>query len=252
MNYLEFEKRLGETLEKRTIKDREWRKIWQKVFDHYTLHNLFRAFLKSDLEGLEYLVSPGKEAIVFKARTRSGEPRAVKIYRVETSDFKRMHDYIEGDPRFYNIPRTKRKLVEVWCQKEYKNLIIAEQARIHSPRPYSFAGNVLVMQFLGDDWAAPLIKDVDLDEKKLRSALNTILGDMKKLYKSGLVHTDLSEFNILYWKEIPWMIDFAQGTVLSHPKAEEFLMRDARNIASFFKKRGIEVDEGEIIEFVKS
>ncbi len=249
MNLDELEREVGKLVEKRTRKDREWRKIWQKVFDHYTLHNLFRAILKANLEGLEGVVSLGKEAIVFKATTREGDPRAVKVYRVETSDFKRMHDYIQGDPRFQNVPKSKRKLVETWCQKEYKNLTIAEKAKIHAPKPYAFAGNVLVMQFIGDEWAAPLIKDVEMDDPE--SAFESVVDDMKTLYKNGLVHSDLSEFNILYWEEIPWLIDFAQGMVLKHPKADEFLIRDCKNITNFFSKRGVRAEWLEVYEFVK-
>ncbi len=246
----DIEKEWLKNIEKRTQKDREWRKIWQKVFDHYTLHNLFRAILKANLEGLEGVVSLGKEAIVFKAKTRDGKPRAVKIYRVETSNFKKMQDYIQGDPRFQNVPKSKRKLVETWCQKEYKNLVIAKGARVHSPEPFAFAGNVLVMEFIGDDWAAPLIKDAEIEEPE--NALKLIMEDMKKLYKAGLVHSDLSEFNILYWKKTPWLIDFAQGMLLKHPKADEFLKRDCDNIAKFFKKIGVKTSGNEILEFVKS
>ncbi len=249
MDFSEFEERILAPVERKTQKDREWRKIWQSVFDHYTLHNLFRIFLKADLEGLVSIVSPGKEASVFKAVTRKGEPRAVKIYRVETSDFKRMHEYIQGDPRFYKVPKNKRKLVETWCQKEFKNLSIARDAGVHSPKPYAFAGNVLVMEFLGDEWAAPLIKDVELEDPE--KAFWSIAEDMKKLYKAGLVHSDLSEFNILYWKNTPWLIDFAQGMLLQHPKAEEFLDRDARNIARFFNKLGVKTTREELISFIK-
>ena len=250
MDYQKFEERFLGNLEKRTKKDREWKKIWEKVFDHYTLGNLFKVFVKSDLEGLEYLVSLGKEAVIFKAITRKDKPVAVKIFRVETSDFKKMNEYIVGDPRFQNVPRNKRRLVEAWCKKEFKNLLIAEKARVHAPKPYSFSGNVLVMQFLGNEWAAPLIKDVEIDDPE--KAFWSIVKDMKKLYKNGLVHSDISEFNILYWKGKPWLIDFAQGMLLKHPKAEEFLRRDTKNVISFFKKMGFEKDESSIMQFIKS
>ncbi len=250
MKFEEFERGLMKPLDKRTEKDREWNKIWQKVFDHYTLHNLFRVMLKSNLEGLEGVVNLGKEAVVFKAVTRDGKPRAVKVYRVETSNFKRMHDYVKGDPRFQNVPKNKRKLVETWCQKEYKNLLIAKKARAHVPKPHASSGNVLVMDFIGGKFGAPLIKDAEIDDPE--QAFWQIAEDMKRMYRNELVHSDLSEFNILYWKKRPWIIDFAQGMLLKHPKAEEFLERDCSNVVKFFRKFGVKATKEELCKFISS
>ncbi len=249
MKFESFEKEFLLT-EKRTIKDREWKKIYDSVFDHYTIGNLFRAFLKADLQGLVHVISLGKEANVFKALTRDGKKRAVKIYRVETSDFRRMYEYINGDPRFPRVSRNRRKLVEAWCQKEFRNLGIGKEAGVRCPKPYAFAGNVLVMQYIGNETPAPLLKDTIIDNPE--ETLEEIVNDMKKLYSYGLVHSDLSEFNILYWRKKPWLIDFAQGVSLGHPRAREFLERDARNIANYFSKLGINVTMDDILSKVYS
>lgn len=237
-------------INKRTKRDREWNKIWEKVFDHYTLHNLFKSFLKSNIEGIEHQINLGKEAVVFKAITRDKEPRAIKIYRVETSDFKNMEYYIKGDPRFRDVPKNKRRLIEMWCRKEFRNLIIAKRAGVSSPKPYSAIGNVLVMDFIGDEWPAPKLKDANISN--IEKVYKSVISDMKKLYQANLVHSDLSEFNILYWRETPWLIDFAQGMVLSHPKSHELLKRDVRNVANFFLKKGIKTTAEDILNFIKS
>lgn len=75
---------------------------------------------------------------------------------------------------------------------------------------------------------------------------------MRKLYKEGLIHGDLSSFNILNYRDKPYFIDFSQATLTKTPNSEELLERDVRNICDFFKKRGVECEEGKILkEIVK-
>ena len=65
---------------------------------------------------------------------------------------------------------------------------------------------------------------------------------MKGLYQQGLVHGDLSAFNILNYKNKPFIIDFSQGTVVKTPNSEELLRRDIKNVLQFFRKLGINAD----------
>ena len=68
------------------------------------------------------------------------------------------------------------------------------------------------------------------------------------MFKAGLIHSDLSAFNVLIWKK-PYLIDFSQAVPLEHVLAKEFLKRDIRNINLYFKKIGIKVkDEEEILK----
>ena len=69
---------------------------------------------------------------------------------------------------------------------------------------------------------------------------------MKKLHKAGLVHADLSQFNILNYNENPIFIDMSQATTLKNTQAKEFLERDVRNISNFFNKIGLKTDKSKI------
>ena len=64
--------------------------------------------------------------------------------------------------------------------------------------------------------------------------------------KAGIVHADLSPYNILMYKNKPYIIDVGQGVLLEHPKAYEFLKRDIHNIVHYFRKFSIKADEQEI------
>ena len=70
---------------------------------------------------------------------------------------------------------------------------------------------------------------------------------MKNLHKAGLVHADLSPFNILNHNQEPVFIDFSQATPLTSSRAKEFLKRDIKNICTFFRKLKLKVDETQVL-----
>ena len=73
-----------------------------------------------------------------------------------------------------------------------------------------------------------------------------VLGLARKVYDAGLVHADLSSFNIIIHKGRPVIIDWAQGVEVSHPLANEFLKKDCRNLADFFSRSGVATSFDEV------
>lgn len=71
------------------------------------------------------------------------------------------------------------------------------------------------------------------------------------MYRAGLVHADISEYNIMM-SDPPTLIDFGQGVILSHPRAMEFLERDVRNILKYFAKFGCKKDFEKTMEWLKA
>ena len=218
-------------------KFRERFKTFENVFDQFTLRNLFVLGSRGHFDG-ETLspLSIGKEANVFTAER--GDARVVvKIYRLETADFKRMFEYIKPDPRYRTLIRRRRETIFAWAQREYRNLMAARRAQVSAPLPIAFMKNVLVMSMIGDGEPAQKIKDsVPLQPKKF---LDGIADGMAKLHAGGFVHGDLSKFNILNRGEAPVFIDFSQASPVRSPHAEEMLRRDARNVCGFFSKLGV-------------
>lgn len=219
------------------------------VFDNFTNRTLFKLISEGHFKGLESPISVGKESNVFSALTKNNKRVIVKIYRLETCDFNRMYDYIKADPRFHKLRRKKRKIIFAWVQREYKNLLKADKAKVSIPQPITFSNNILVLEFIGqgNDIAQKLKDKIPKDKKQF---FNKTVKYIKKLYKAGLVHADLSPFNILNFKEKPVLIDFSQSTTLEHPEAMDFLKRDIKNVCDFFIKLGLKIDEEKITKSI--
>jgi RIO kinase 1 len=220
------------------------------VFDEFTNRTIFKLITEGHFKGLESPINIGKESNVFSALTEEGKRVIVKIYRLETCDFNLMYDYIKNDPRYPKLKKKKRKIIFAWVQREFRNLMNAREAQVSVPLPITFANNVLVLEFVGkNDKIAPKLKDDVPKNKKV--FFDKIIDNLKKLYKKSIVHADLSAFNILNFNETPIFIDMSQATTLKHPRAEEFLQRDVKNICSFFKKIGLKVNEENVIKKIK-
>ena len=228
-------------------KKREDFKTMHNVFDDFTNRNLFKLISQGHFRGLESPISIGKESNVFSALTEDDRRVMVKIYRLETCDFNRMYDYIKSDARFTRIKKSKRHIIFTWVQREYRNLLKAREAGVSVPTPMTFLYNILVLEFIGnEDYLAPMLKDKK--PKNPKEFFNKIIENMKKLYKAGLVHADLSGFNILNYNDIPVFIDFSQTTSLEDSRAQEYLERDIRNICIFFRKIGLDANEKKMKE----
>lgn len=227
------------------MKSKEEWKTYKNVFDNYTLRNLFKLSTKH-FDELQSTIALGKEANVFSATTKEGKI-IVKIYRLNACDFNNMYNYIKYDPRFQDLKNQKRKVIFAWTQREYQNLLKAREAGIRVPKPLQFLDNIILLEFIGDESPAPMLKDAKPDNPE--EFFEKIINNMKTLYKkAGLVHADLSGFNILNHNENPVMIDFSQSTQLNNPNAKEYLKRDIKNICTLFKKWKIESNQDQIFK----
>jgi RIO kinase 1 len=233
------------------------------------LETLYKFSKRGLLKALGGPISSGKEAVIFHAIGAEEEELAIKMYKVNTSNFNAMLDYIIGDPRFENIKRDRRSIVSAWARKELKNLKRAFDAGVKVPRPIAIDKNVLMMEFIGRDGvAAPRLRDIPVDILKtdfeLEELFLRIISYIQIMYEKGtMVHADLSEFNILMKGYVerefegvdveiePVIIDMGQATLLQHPNADAFLLRDVRNIVTFFNKLGLDCSFNETIRRIK-
>lgn len=231
-------------------KDSEARKTYSEVFDDSTLLTLYKLFTDGVLEIVDYPVATGKEGNVYKGLSPEKEHVAVKIFRTSTSTFKHLSKYIAGDKRFSKIKPKSRNLIFAWTQKEFRNLVIMHEAGVRVPEPRKSLDNVLVMDYVGDEGGpAPMLRTAEFEN--VEKVFEDVIDNMRKINDSGLVHGDLSEYNILMWENLPYIIDVGQALPLDSPMAEEYFMRDVRNIVRYFSSVGIETTEQEVVENVR-
>lgn len=239
---------------KKLFSEEKIRKIFDHVFDNQSILTLHSLAKKGFFKTVEFVVSTGKEAHVFRAVDVSGNFRAVKIYKIETSTFRNLAKYIDGDYRFRDIKHSKKEIVFAWAKKEFKNLALCIEAKTSVPRPAAVKNNVLVMDFIGEKGiACKTLKEIDEHDKETLQDYyrQTIDFIARILYLKELVHADLSEYNILVKGKKLVFIDIGQGVLTTHPQAEEFFNRDVKNISEYFTRQGLEKKAEEMIEGIK-
>lgn len=237
--FLEFRKR---------IKNTEQFKVEASVFDDATLGALYKLVQDGYIDAFGGPISTGKEANIYTALAPDGEV-AVKVYRINASDFRDMREYLDGDPRFEGIGSDKKKVVVAWTKKEFTNLKRAMAGGVRVPEPIAIERNVLVMEYLGgENQRARRLNEVEVENPE--TAYEVVREYMRRLYRSGLIHGDLSEYNIVVHEGELCLLDLGQAVTVHHPNSRDLLERDCHNVAAFFRRQGAEIDDDDVLEFV--
>ena len=221
------------------------RDTWGNVFDEFTLRTVHKLSSDGHFEGLKSPIALGKEANVFSAE-KNDSLVCVKIYRLEAADFKRMYTYIMGDPRFKGVHNQRRKVIFEWTKREFRNLVKARDGNCKVPKPLAFRNNILVMEWIGDKQPAPTLKNKP--PQNPNACFDFVIDQMKKLINAGLVHGDLSEYNILNNDEEFLLIDLSHGTPVLAAVSRQLLERDIKNVFNYFKRMKVNFDEEKIRE----
>ena len=243
---LEREEKTYETEQLMKEKRSEEYEVLEEVFDRSTLMTIYDFMNRGEIKEIYGVVNSGKESRIYWGINSKDEEIAIKIFLTVSASFRRGRlPYILGDPRFKSVKKDLRSLVYLWAQKEFKNLVLAHEAKVRVPRPIAINNNVLLMEFIGKNGiSAPLLREVEL--KSPERMYRNILLHVKRLYRDArLVHGDLSEYNIMVWKGRPVLFDFSQAVLIEHSNSNQFLIRDLENINRYFLKLGVDVIEVE-------
>lgn len=203
-----------------------------------------------------YRAKGGKEANVYCCRvdTECGpELVAAKVYRHRRQrSMKNYSQYREGrhitsDRRQQRALRKKtRKGKEVadtaWIRQEYDIIDQLYSAGAAVPAPLILGDTALLMEFVGDEHrAAPLLHETALPPAGVEELFDKLMRNVELFLACGIIHGDLSAYNVLYWKEDVTVIDFPQAVdPVLNPSAFSLLARDVERICQYFASYGLE------------
>ena len=196
-------------------------------------------------EVLSQLMS-GKEATVFVVRC-GDEIRCAKVYKEAAKrSFKQAVQYQEGR-KSKNSRRQRamekgskfgrKQLEESWHNAEVDALYRLAEAGVRVPTPFGCFDGVLLMELVtyDDGGVAPRLNDVSMSEEQALEDHATVINDVKRMLVAGLVHGDLSEFNVLVDDYGPVIIDLPQAVdAAANNHAKSMLERDVENMTNYY------------------
>lgn len=213
------------------------------------------------------LVKGGKEANVYRCQAHldATEPLlAAKVYRPR--QFRNLRNdttyragrgllTTEGRP----VSETDRRLMRAvgkktafgqqvshasWLMHEFTTLERLSHLGAAVPRPIAANENALLMSYVGDEQqAAPTLNSVRLGVREAQRLFEEVLRTIELMLSEGLIHGDLSAYNILYWEGTITVIDFPQVTLSrTNPQAGAIFSRDVQRVCTYFARQGVRAD----------
>jgi RIO kinase 1 len=188
----------------------------------------------------------GKEATVYVVRC-GGEVRCAKVYKeANKRSFRQSVDYTEGR-KVKNSRRARamekgtsygrKAQEEAWQNAEVDALYRLAAAGVRVPKPYNFHEGVLLMELVTDSEgnAAPRLNDLVLTAELSRKYHRILIAQVVRMLCAGVVHGDLSEYNVLVDSNGPVIIDLPQAIdAAANNHAKQMLLRDVENLATYF------------------
>jgi RIO kinase 1 len=188
----------------------------------------------------------GKEAAVYVVRCGT-ETRCAKVYKEATHrSFRQAVDYTEN--RKVKNTRQARAMAKgtrygrqateaAWQSAEVDALYRLAAAGVRVPKPLNFCDGVLLMELVTDEHgdAAPRLNDVVFTPEQARACHMVLIREVVRMLVAGVVHGDLSEFNVLLAADGPVIIDLPQAVdAAGNNHASRMLLRDVANLRNFF------------------
>lgn len=190
-------------------------------------------------------IKSGKEATVFLAKL-DFEIVAMKLYR-ENTNLRSKNEYLQN--KFYKTKShfraasTKSKfgkdfIMNNWIKREFTILTKLYEQNASVPKPILHQENAIFMEFVGTlEKPAPRLQDIILSLEQAKFAFSEIIRNIKIFLEMGIIHGDLSSFNILWFNDKIWIIDFPQALDIRQDEGkQEFLIRDLQNVCNYFSK----------------
>jgi RIO kinase 1 len=131
-----------------------------------------------------------------------------------------------------------------WVEHEYQSMQILHRAGVDMPRPYASGNNAILMEYIGSETLpAPTLNTVNLEADQALVLFQQAIKNLDIMLAHHRVHADFSAYNILYWEDRLWVIDFPQAV---HPdenrNAYQLFERDVQRLCDYFAVQGVRRD----------
>ncbi len=138
----------------------------------------------------------------------------------------------------------KRLLQDRWTGHEHDVMRKLWDAGMTVPFPVSYGEDVFDLEFIGDErQAAPQLYAARLSGQQLDDAFGQLIDGLQAMTVAGVAHGDLSAYNLLWWEDTLWFIDFPQAVdIAANPQGLNFLHADVINVCEWFNRRGLDAD----------
>jgi RIO kinase 1 len=207
------------------------------------------------IDDVLYQLMSGKEATVF-AVTSQGEVRCAKVYKEAMKrSFKKAAQYQEGR-KVKNSRRARamekgssfgrKQQEDAWQNAEVDALFTLSKAGVRVPQPFGCYDGVLLMELVTDDEGnvAPRLNDVSMSAEQALEDHAQVMHYVLLMLCAGIVHGDLSEFNVLVDSYGPVIIDLPQAVnAAANNNAFSMLQRDVRNMTDYYAEFAPELKE---------
>ena len=225
----ELERRQLISWKPRVLKDMPGVKITEKGLDTLAVWDFMKHGVIDDIG---HVVGEGKESVIVLG-LKGGEKLALKFHRYYSAEFRRIGQSLSYSAIRWWKKRSKRLLRPVnfpraKAQVEY-HALKELGGKVSVPRVFGINRHALAMEFIGTDMPAPLLSKVD----KEPWMKDEILSSYEKALKCGIVHGDLSKFNVMVHEKL-FIIDWPQAVPRDFEGAEEMIERDRKNVEAAF------------------
>ncbi len=222
---------------------------------------VLRSGKEAQIDLVERVGADGRTCLVARKRylprsvSSKGVLEAMGVQRAST--FRHDVEYREGrqfrktrDRRAVEQLSTygKKLLQDRWTSHEHDVMRTLWDAGCRVPYPISFTDERFDMQYVGDrEQAAPQLGRARLSPGEVKEAWHDLIDGLRAITAAGWAHGDLSAYNLLWWDDRLWFIDFPQAVDIAvNPNGVSFLHRDVVNVCGWFSRHGIDDDPEEV------
>lgn len=226
-------------------------------YEHKWISDVLKR-VKGGKEASVYMCTAGTEVAAELVAAKAYRPRSLRnlkndhVYRAGRADFdsdgRKITDKGMAHAMYKKTKYGRALLHQSWIAYEFTTMKKLHSAGAHVPQPFTMAHNAILMSFIGDlDGCAPALSEISLDRQEAIKLFDRTLANIDTLLACGVIHGDLSAYNILYWEGVITLIDFPQVvSPLENKNAFPIFQRDVIRVCDYFSRQGVKANAREI------